>query len=98
MSLSFYGSYTKISMIFESTQDLLHKFKHSAFLNKKEKENTLVTRPARLASAQAGPSARPARTLRALPLSHAATDGWVPPIRFSFLLPSRLRRAPAHRR
>jgi len=25
-------------MIFESTQDLLHKFKHSAFLNKKEKE------------------------------------------------------------
>jgi len=81
MFYSFYGSYTQISMIFESAQDLLHKFKHSAFLNKKGKRKTSWSRgrPAWLRP-------RPARALgprglRALPPLCAVTDERVPLVR-----------------
>jgi hypothetical protein len=82
MFYSFYGSYTKLSMIFESTQDLLHKFKHSAFLNKKGKRKTHWSRgrPAWLRPKPAralGP-----RGLRALPppLTRTLTGGSRPSV------------------
>ena len=87
----FYGIYTKFFIIFESVHNFLHNFTYQAFLNKKKKKKAhCATQPARLVTAQAGPRALPRRT-RALPLSHAATDGRVPPVRISFHLPSRLR-------
>ena len=38
MLQTFYGSYTKILMIFGSIQNLLFEFKYQTLLNKKEKE------------------------------------------------------------
>ena len=40
MFFSIYGTSIKIFIIFESAQNLLFKFKHSAFLNKKGKKKT----------------------------------------------------------
>ena len=86
----FYGSYTKILIIFGSAQNLLFKFRHRAFLNKKEKEKVhYAALVACLDSAQVGPGALPRRA-RALP-SHTATDGRVPPVRGVFFLPPPLR-------
>ena len=85
-----YGTFTKIFTIFESTQNLLFKFKHQAFLNKKEKEKVhYAALVACLDSAQVGPGALPRRA-RAPP-SHTATDGRVPPVRGVFFLPPPLR-------
>jgi hypothetical protein len=54
----FYGSYTKILIIFGSAQNLLFKFKHQAFLNKKEKEKVYCAALAAcLDSAQVGSGA-----------------------------------------
>jgi len=73
---SFYRTYTKIFIIFGSVHDFLYKIKHQAFLNQKKKDNnTLLLRPARLASAQAGPRVQPAL----LP-SLKVADGEVPPV------------------
>ena len=75
----FYGTYTKIFMIFGSAQDLLHKIKHmSKFCVKEKRKSSLFPRPARLALAQTGP--RASRAPRPLPLSLARslTGGSVP--------------------
>jgi hypothetical protein len=86
MLQTFYGSYTKILTIFGSIQNLLFEFKYQTLLNKKEKEKKLATRPARLASAHAGSSARSERMARAAPSPHADTDGRVPPVSSVFFL------------
>jgi hypothetical protein len=68
MFCSFYGSYTKIFIIFGLAQNLLFKFKHQAFLNKKEKQKApCAALVACLDPAQDGP--RASRAQRALSLS-----------------------------
>jgi hypothetical protein len=63
-------TYTKIFIIFGSANNLLYKFKHPAFLNKKEKENNMKLGEAQPKGPQAGPYSRRARP-RPLSLSHS---------------------------
>ena len=77
---SFHRAYTKISTIFGSAHNFLHKIKHKAFLNPKEKgETTLLLRSACLSSAQAGPLALGPRAVRTL-LSLRVADGRAPSV------------------
>ena len=72
----FYGSYTKISMIFGSTQDLLHKFKHSAFLNKKRKRKSALCRAGGLLGlGPRRPASSPASRAGAACLTQPLTGG-----------------------
>ena len=76
MFYSFYGTYTKIFMIFESAHNLIHKFKHKAKTAQKEKEKDTVQRAAwKLARRPA--HARSART-RLHSLAGSLTGGTRP--------------------
>jgi len=65
----FYGTYTKIFIIFGSTQDLLHKIKHNLKIAQKEKGKQLCSEwPGNRPVGRPAP-ARPTRALRAPPPS-----------------------------
>ena len=88
---TFSGTYPKSFTIFGPLHNSIFKFKYQTFLNKKEKEKGhYATLAARWNPAQVGPRVL-SRADRARALSHAATDGRVPPVRGVFNLPPPLR-------
>ena len=72
-------------MIFGSVYNFLHNSTYQAFLSKKKKGKHTVLR-GRPAWTRPKSAREPSRVTRGRCLSHAATDGWVPLVRPSFLL------------
>ena len=91
MFFSFYGTYTKIFIIFGSAHDFFYtKLNIKQKLHKRKKKPLSSERPGNRPAGRPA-SARPTRALRALSPPHAVTDRWVPLVRTS--LPLSLRDA-----
>ena len=87
MFFSFYGTYTKIFIIFGSIHNLLHKIKHNSKTAQKEKEKLLRSEQPGNRHAGRPAYAQPTQALRArgLPLTRSLTGGSRPSVPSSSL-------------